>query len=78
MKVTVYVIFSWPTYAKNPVSALYLWEGGLAIYGGILGGLLAGLGISLIRHRQLAVLAAGLAGLWLFVAPFVGPKADER
>ena len=38
-----YVIFSWPTYAKNPISALYLWEGGLAIYGGILGGLLAGL-----------------------------------
>lgn len=43
-----------------------------------LGIVAAGLGISLIRHRQLAVLAAGLAGLWLFVAPFVGPKADER
>ena len=43
-----------------------------------LGIVAAGLGISLIRHRQLAVLAVGLAGLWLFVAPFVGPKADER
>jgi len=38
-----YVIFSWDTYAQNPVSALYVWEGGLAIYGGILGGLAAGL-----------------------------------
>ena len=37
-----YVIFSWEMYRDNPVSALYLWQGGLAIYGGILGGLLAG------------------------------------
>ena len=37
-----YVIFSWDLYAANPISALYIWEGGLAIYGGILGGLLAG------------------------------------
>ena len=37
-----YVIFSWDAYAANPVSALYVWEGGLAIYGGILGGLTAG------------------------------------
>ena len=38
-----YVLFAWDTYAGNPVSALYVWEGGLAIYGGLLGGLLAGL-----------------------------------
>ncbi len=37
-----YVLFSWGTYAANPISALYIWEGGLAIYGGLLGGLLAG------------------------------------
>ena len=38
-----YVIFSWSAYADHPISALYVWEGGLAIYGGLLGGLLAGL-----------------------------------
>ena len=38
-----YVIFSWGQYAARPVRALYVWEGGLAIYGGILGALLAGL-----------------------------------
>ncbi len=27
-----YVIFSWEDYAANPISALYIWEGGLAIY----------------------------------------------
>ena len=32
-----YCIFSWETYSKDPVSILYIWEGGLAIYGGIIG-----------------------------------------
>ena len=29
-------------YINNPLSILYVWEGGLAIYGGIIGGLLGG------------------------------------
>ena len=37
-----YVVFSWEAYADHPISALYIWEGGLAIYGGILGGLIGG------------------------------------
>lgn len=37
-----YVVFSWRAYANDPVRALYIWEGGMAIYGGILGGALAG------------------------------------
>ena len=33
-----YVIFRWAEeYAANPISALYIWEGGLAIYGGVIG-----------------------------------------
>ena len=32
-----YCIFSWEDYARNPVSVLYIWEGGLAIYGGVIG-----------------------------------------
>ena len=32
-----YCIFSWESYRHNPVSILYIWEGGLAIYGGVLG-----------------------------------------
>ena len=34
-----YVAFSWDHYAANPIKALYIWEGGLAIYGGVLGAL---------------------------------------
>ena len=33
-----YVIFRWAEeYAAKPISALYIWEGGLAIYGGVIG-----------------------------------------
>ena len=32
-----YCIFSWKDYAANPISILYIWNGGLAIYGGVIG-----------------------------------------
>ena len=32
-----YCIFSWELYAPNPISVLYIWKGGIAIYGGVLG-----------------------------------------
>ena len=35
-----YVIFEWASYASNPIRALYIWEGGLAIYGAVIGGLI--------------------------------------
>ena len=37
-----HVLDHWPDeYAANPVRALYIWEGGLAIWGAIVGGLIA-------------------------------------
>lgn len=36
-----YVAFSWDMYKDNPLSILYLREGGLAIYGGVIGAVLA-------------------------------------
>ena len=32
-----YCIFSWKDYSANPIELFYIWEGGLAIYGGIIG-----------------------------------------
>ena len=29
--------FSWELYADDPISVLYIWKGGIAIYGGVLG-----------------------------------------
>ena len=38
-----YCLFKWELYKANPISILYIWEGGLAIYGGVIG---AALGVS--------------------------------
>ena len=35
-----YCAFEWDNYAANPISILYIWEGGLAIYGGVIGAIL--------------------------------------
>ncbi len=35
-----YVIFNWKEYASNPISIIKIWEGGLAIHGGLLAGFL--------------------------------------
>ena len=32
-----YCAFSWQDYAADPISVLYIWNGGIAIYGGVLG-----------------------------------------
>ena len=44
-----FVAFRWPDYAGDPASILAVWEGGLAIYGGIIGGILA---IWLVTRRK--------------------------
>lgn len=36
-----YVAFAWDTFAPNPISIMYIWRGGMAIYGGIIGGFIA-------------------------------------
>jgi len=35
-----YVLMSWELFADNPISVLYVWQGGLGIYGGVIGGAL--------------------------------------
>jgi phosphatidylglycerol:prolipoprotein diacylglycerol transferase len=32
-----YCAFEWERYADNPISILYIWEGGIAIYGAVIG-----------------------------------------
>jgi phosphatidylglycerol:prolipoprotein diacylglycerol transferase len=57
-----HVIDHWPhEYAADPIRALYIWEGGLAIWGGVIGGLVALIlfarrrGLSLGRLADIAV-----------------------
>ena len=51
-----YCIFSWELYAANPISALYIWEGGLAIYGGVLGAVVGVAAFCRIKRIKLPAL----------------------
>ena len=51
-----YCIFSWELYADDPFSVLYIWNGGIAIYGGVLGAV-AGI-ILYCRIRKISLGAA--------------------
>lgn len=35
-----YCAFSWETYAADPISVFYIWQGGIAIYGGVIGAII--------------------------------------
>ena len=48
-----YVIFEWESYADNLWPAFKIWEGGLAIYGGVIGGLLTAIFFCRYHHFSL-------------------------
>ena len=49
-----YVVFTWSLFRENPIAILEIWKGGLAIYGGLIGGFLAALVFA--RRRKLNLL----------------------
>jgi phosphatidylglycerol:prolipoprotein diacylglycerol transferase len=53
-----YCLFQWKDggYAANPISILYIWEGGLAIYGGVIGAVLAIAVFCKVKKIKLAAL----------------------
>lgn len=66
-----YVIFSWELYADDPISIFYLWKGGIAIYGGVIGGFLVG--YLICRWRKVKFLPmADLAVGGLILAQAIG------
>lgn len=67
-----YVLFDASSqYLKNPISILYIWQGGLAIYGGIIGGLLCG--ALMAKHRGISVPAVlDLASLGFLIGQTIG------
>lgn len=52
-----YVAFQWDLYADDPLRVLRVWEGGLAIYGGVIGGALAAFAYSRAKKIPLGTLA---------------------
>ena len=51
-----YCIFSWENYASDPIRVLYIWEGGLAIYGGVLGAIIGVTVFCKLKHIKLPML----------------------
>ena len=52
-----YVLFHLDRYLQNPISILYIWEGGLAIYGAVIFGLLGAFVFSRVRKVRFLKLA---------------------
>jgi phosphatidylglycerol---prolipoprotein diacylglyceryl transferase len=45
-----YVTFQWSQYAANPASMIAIWQGGIAIHGAIIGGILAAIGFAKVKR----------------------------
>ena len=76
----LHVIDLWDFYQHDPARIIQIWRGGIAIYGGILGGFVGGAGYILIRNhpRFLALWSKLFRGATLEPAPLpsVGRLAD--
>ena len=66
-----YCVFQWDMYAADPVSVLYIWKGGLAIYGGVLGAVLAVTVYALVKRLRLPALL-DLVSLGFLIGQAVG------
>ena len=49
-----YCAFSWEQYVDNPISVLYIWEGGIAIYGGVIGAILGVIVFCRVKKLKIA------------------------
>ena len=66
-----YCAFSWDYYSANPVKILYIWEGGLAIYGGVIGAVI-GLALNSLIHRVPAAPMLDIGGMGLLIGQSIG------
>lgn len=66
-----YCIFSWDEFAANPISVLYIWQGGLAIYGGVIGALIGVIVFCLIKKIKLGAVL-DLVALGFLIGQSVG------
>ena len=66
-----YVVFRWDSYKDNPISALYIWEGGIAIYGGVIGAILGLLLFARVKKQKLTPYL-DLMALGLLIGQLIG------
>ena len=66
-----YCIFSWDEYAADPISVLYIWKGGLAIYGGVIGAALGIVVFSFVKKVRLGAVL-DLVSLGFLIGQSIG------
>lgn len=66
-----YCAFSWADYKDNPISILYIWEGGIAIYGSVIGAALGIVVYSWIKKLNLPALL-DLVALGFLIGQAIG------
>ena len=66
-----YCLFNWHLYADDPIRCLYIWEGGLAIYGSVIGAVL--MTVLYTRWKKIPLLPIlDLVSLGFLIGQFVG------
>ena len=66
-----YVVFRWDLYKDNPITALYIWQGGIAIYGAVIGAIL-GLVLFSRVHKQKLPPYLDIMALGLLIGQLIG------
>ena len=66
-----YCVFSWQEFAADPISVLYIWNGGIAIYGGVLGAILGMAVFCRIKKIKLTTVL-DLVLLGFLIGQFIG------
>ena len=66
-----YCIFYWDLYRDDPVKILFIWKGGLAIYGGVIGAVIGVAIYSRLRHVPFWPLV-DVGGLGLLIGQMIG------
>ena len=66
-----YCIFSWNEFKNDPISVLYIWQGGIAIYGGVIGAALGVAVFCLIKKIKLGAVL-DLVSLGFLIGQSIG------
>ena len=66
-----YCAFSWEMYADNPISVLYIWEGGIAIYGSVIGAILGIIVFCKVKKVRITTVL-DLVSIGFLIGQFIG------
>ena len=74
----VHIIDNWSTYGADPVSMLFIWQGGIGVWGGIIGGFFGGVAYVAITRvpRDLWGIMMDLTAPALLLAQTIGRLGD--